>query len=307
MTRTSHRKLFTAATAGFITTGAALGLTAAASGADGAGGDVGAPEIIYLTGIVRDFRERTAEGGHPDFERQPDHGFGLYCGNIATQLGPDKKPVFTGEGFKVKAAWRDSQGRPICYSLYDASQGDYQGEEGAADAGAIDSEASFASWFRDVPGVNMSKPLALRFQRQADGTYVFDDKTDPLYDPLNGFFPIEGQLFGNPGGSPDRNFHFTFELHTEFTYDADGGQLFKFVGDDDVWVFINGELVIDLGGVHSATQQYVDLNRLGLTDGESYELSFFFAERHRTQSNFRIVTNLELESVQLPSISAAFD
>ncbi len=306
MTRTSNRKRITAASAGFIMTSALL-LSGGASAADEGGADVAAPDFIYLTGIVRDFHERSHDNGHPDFERQPDHGFGLYCGNIASQLGEDGKPVFTGQGFKVKSQWRDSANRPICYALYDSGLGDSAGEEGAADSGAIESAESYAQWFRDVPGVNMSKPLALRFTRQADGSYVFDDKTDPVYDPLNGFFPIEDQLFGNPGGNPDRNFHFTFELHTEFTYDADGDQVFKFVGDDDVWVFINGQLVIDLGGVHGATSQYVDLNRLGLTDGESYDLSFFFAERHRTQSNFRIVTNLQLESVQLPSISAAFD
>ena len=68
-------------------------------------------------------------------------------------------------------------------------------------------------------GVNMSKPLTLDFVRQDDGSYVFDDKEDELYQSLGGFFPIEGDLLGNSDGTPDRNFHFTFELHTTFTYD----------------------------------------------------------------------------------------
>jgi fibro-slime domain-containing protein len=51
----------------------------------------------------------------------------------------------------------------------------------------------------------------------------------------------------------------------------------------------------------------VDLNRLGLTDGESYPLDFFFAERHRTQSNFRIQTNLLLATPTLPTINSGFD
>ena len=79
------------------------------------------------------------------------------------------------------------------------------------------------------------------------------------------------------------------------------GMAVEFVGDDDVWVFVNEMLVIDLGGIHGATEQYVDLNRLGLEDGETYTLDFFFAERHRTQSNFRFQTNLLLEVAREPN------
>ena len=152
--------------------------------------------------------------------------------------------------------------------------------------------------------------MTLRFQRGTDGVYVFDDATDPEYAPLGGFFPIEGRLFGNPGGNPDRNFHFTYELNTQFTYNTDCNQFFRFIGDDDVWVFIDGKLVIDLGGCHGATEQYVDLNRLCLEDGQTYTLDFFFAERHRNQCNVRIETNIYLEpgpNNELPTMTAAFD
>ena len=112
---------------------------------------------------------------------------------------------------------------------------------------------------------------------------------------------------GNPGGEPDRNFHFTYEIHFEFVHEAGEEQFLEFLGDDDVWIFIDGQLVIDLGGVHSATEQFVDLDRLGLVDGESYDLDFFFAERHRTQSNFRIVTNLVLGDTPPSTVSPVFD
>ncbi|MEM7229729.1 MAG: fibro-slime domain-containing protein [Planctomycetota bacterium] len=276
------------------------------------GGDDGStiidyPEFLDLTGVVRDFREFDDPQGHPDFQVRPDRGFGHYCGNVAPVLGEDNKPVFTGNGWKVNSQWKDANGNPICYMLFDNAAGDQAGEVGLSSTAAIQSGETFKTWFNDAPGTNMSQPLTITLQRQADNSYVFDDKDDPLYDGLGGFFPIEDQLLGNPGGAPDRNFHFTFELHTEFTYEADADHYFKFVGDDDVWVYIDGKLVIDLGGVHSATEQYVRLNRLGLVDGETYQLDFFFAERHRTQSNFRIATTLPLQSTPVPSVTAAFD
>lgn len=270
------------------------------------------PQTIELTGTVRDFHERTAsppspQRAHPDFEKQPDAGFGQYCGNVAMQLDDHGKPVFTGGGWKMSSQAQDNQGRPICWALVDPALGDQAENRGVGDNGGIKNRRTFKRWFRDRPRWNMSQTLTLTFNLQADGTYVFDDTIDPQYQALGGFFPIEGQLFGNPGGYPDRNFHFTFELHTEFTYQEGTGQFFRFVGDDDVWVFINGQLVIDLGGVHSATEQYVDIERLGLVDGEDYTLDFFFAERHRTQSNFRIATSLRLDDPCTPSITAAFD
>ena len=264
------------------------------------------PASISLTGVIRDFHERTAPGGHPDFERQPSGGFGLYSGNVAVELGPDSKPVFTGAGFRVSSQARDFMNRPIAWVLADPSQGDVAEKRGSSSTGGIQDAASFHSWFRDVPGVNLSMPLSITLHRQEDGSYVFDDKTDPIFQSLGGFFPINNQLLGNSSGG-SKNFHFTFELRTEFTYDADAGQVFRFIGDDDVWVFINGQLVIDLGGVHSAMDQIVELNRLGLVDGQTYPLDFFFAERHRTQSNCRMQTNLVLSVPRVPSVTYGYD
>ncbi len=267
------------------------------------------PQQLDLQGIVRDFREKNAPGGHPDFEVTPEHGFKHYMGNVSPELGTDGNPVFTGTGHVVKKQWKDAQNRQICWHVAQQHPmpGDTAGQWGAADTGGVQSASSFSKWYEDFPGVNMSDELTIKLVHQADGTYVFDDHLDSQYSTLGGFFPIEDQLFGNPGGQPDRNFHFTYEIHSTFVYDAEGAQIFKFIGDDDVYVFIDDELVIDLGGVHAAVEQYVDLNRLGLQDGNTYKLDFFFAERHRTQSNFRIVTNLQLQSGDLPTVSTIFD
>ncbi len=266
------------------------------------------PATLVLTGIVRDFKEKTAPGGHPDFEVTPSRGFGHYCNNIETNLGSDGKPVFKGGGKMVTKQWSTSAGKPICFNQYKASLGDKAGTwDSAVSTGGITSSETFYSWFNDVLGKNLSKPLDITLVKQTNGTYVFDSQVDPVYKALGGFFPIEHELFGNPGGSPDRNFHFTFELHTEFQYKTAENQIFAFRGDDDVWVFIDGKLVIDIGGIHSAVEQQIDLNRLGLTDGNNYKLDFFFAERHRTQSNFKVTTNLKLQTVELPNVSQAFD
>nr|WP_320011327.1 fibro-slime domain-containing protein [uncultured Desulfobulbus sp.] len=143
---------------------------------------------------------------------------------------------------------------------------------------------SFNQWYNDVAGVNQS----------AYHTITLDDATNSgIYTYANSnFFPIDGQLFDNEGNS--HNYHFTYELHTDFSYQQ--GQTFSFTGDDDLWVFINNELVIDLGGVHGAMSSSVNLDTLSLTEGDTYSLDLFFAERHTSASNFKIETSIVLQN-----------
>lgn len=94
------------------------------------------------------------------------------------------------------------------------------------------------------------------------------------------------------------NYHFTYELHSQFKYK--GGEIFNFFGDDDLFIFIDGKLVTDLGGVHLPARASVNLDELGLTSGETYDFDLFFAERHTTQSAFQIETSIDLEQPSPP-------
>ena len=111
------------------------------------------------------------------------------------------------------------------------------------------------------------------------------------------FFPLTGLGFGNniepnwTGGTyPDVNGSFTTKIHTNFVYQQ--GQTFSFSGDDDVWVFIDGKLAMDLGGLHGPVQGAIMLDTLGLVAGQEYSLDAFHAERCDSGSNFRIDTSI---------------
>ncbi|MEO1007754.1 MAG: fibro-slime domain-containing protein [Planctomycetota bacterium] len=289
---------------------------ATSSGQQSVGGDPHAdlPNQLQLIGTVRDFRPHN-EQGHPDFQR---YNTGLRVGWVDFELDADGKPQLReghGQGYKISGSFTDAQGRRMFpfvseVDYMDAQEGDSTGELSAQSGSVYTSGESFSQWFRTVPGVNAAMPMAITLDRQA-GTnkYVFHAHDVGGTSEVEGFFPIDGELYGNPAGDQwGHNYHFTYELATEFIYDADAENVFTFFGDDDVWVFVDGKMVIDIGGVHGAVSQTVDLNRLNfLEDGGEYELKVFFAERHYTRSNFRIETTLQLRSVELPSTRNAFD
>lgn len=270
------------------------------------------PTTMTLTGVVRDFKDRSRPGGHDDFEREPTGGFGHYQGIVADQLDADGKPVFNSTGTKVSREWKDARGRNIMAprEYLAGMPGDVAGAISSSRTGAATTAANLNQWFRDTPNVNISAPLAITLEREEGSPlYVFDDKQSDDYP--DGFFPIDGELFGNSGESASgqsHNFHFTYELSMNFVYKSDMEQTFTFIGDDDVWVFIDNALVIDLGGVHAAERQTIDLHRCDwLIHNEAYTLRFFFAERHTSASNFRIETTLSLLPAELPTVSALFD
>lgn len=135
----------------------------------------------------------------------------------------------------------------------------------------------FEEWYQNLPEVN--QPFAVDLWLEPVGETFVLDSTD--------FLPL------TDWGYKD-TYLFTTELHTNFVYE--GGELFTFRGDDDVFVFVNGFLGVNLSGVHTAQEGSIDLDaratEFGLEIGKSYTFDLFQAERQPTGSNFRLETTL---------------
>lgn len=267
-----------------------------------------AQSTFELEGTVRDFKGAFAStspfaataGGHPHFEvftfngifdpnrfpagYSPTQGFAEEPGIVGATLGGDGNPVWVGGSNPA---------------LYATTKTKYNAGSTNLDQDADDAAnaARFDQWYNNDASVNLASSVTLTLSEEG-GEFVYDNQSFFILDgaatpgvSLGGFSNGTQTGFGNEGRA--HNHHFTMELHSAFTYQ--GGESFTFTGDDDVWVFINGELVIDLGGVHQALSKTVDLDGLGLTAGEVYDFDFFYAERNTFESHFRIETTLVLD------------
>ena len=225
--------------------------------------------VLQLT--LRDFQPST----HPDFEAF--NGLNdIGCGMVAPTLGPDSKPVFvSGIGTKKRVTTGDWE------HLTFASCDEWNGW---SPPDVITSQASFDQWYRDDPSVNQTLQLDVTLVDDGTGALAYDSKA---------FFPIDNMGFGNTANQ-EHNFHFTTEGHVKFGYVA--GQKFTFRGDDDLWIFVNGKLALDLGGMHLPISATIDFDAqaadLGIHAGGTYQMDIFHAERHTKESNFRIETNI---------------
>ena len=121
-----------------------------------------------------------------------------------------------------------------------------------------------------------------------------------------------------------RNYNYALVSNGEFVYYKEDNLYFEFEGDDDVYLFINNQLVLDIGGAHGMAtvgfqlNDYVDWARgvlaspssyseaeiaraeaLNLTEGQICKFDFFYMERKGFGANCRIVTNMQVTDPSL--------
>lgn len=116
---------------------------------------------------------------------------------------------------------------------------------------------NFYRWFHETDKSKSYEGEAI-FTRTGKNTYTYGRE---------GVFPLDKiSDFSKDDEATKKhghNYHFTSHLSIPMKISADGRERFEFSGDDDVWVFLNGKLILDIGGLHEKLTGWFTINQDG--------------------------------------------
>jgi fibro-slime domain-containing protein len=177
--------------------------------------------------------------------------------------------------------------------------GDLEAVEGTSNNAGVSSASSFDQWFKRAPGYNVTGITSITFVDNGDGTQTF---------ATNDYTPIDGEGYGNQ--NDEHNRYFTAEFGASFEFTECEGQFIEVESDGDVWVFVDGQLAMELSGGAQDKIQLLDLDRLDLDPNEPHEIRIFLADRNDSPFGVKITTNIEFrQSIQhvSHSVDATWD
>ena len=153
------------------------------------------------------------------------------------------------------------------------------------------------NWFQPNDANDNTHCEELILAPMSNNVFEFNYTTSNPDSSKQGFFPIDEH---KEVASDAHNYNFC--MHVSNTFEFEKNQVFAFTGDDDLWVFIEDSLVLDMGGTHNEANGSITLNdlegSLGLVEGNEYRFDLFYCERQKTGSNLRIQTNMVFKEDQ---------
>lgn len=169
--------------------------------------------------------------------------------------------------------------------------------------------ASLKQWYRPTENVNKVIDVDLTMFKRSALLWAFGSDN-----PEGDWYPIDAKGWGNldiiaPRMHKDAdeatldNAHnqlFTAKIEASFYYRGGKNELIISESDDDSWVFINGKLALDNGGLKGFAPASVNLDavaaKLGIQPGKSYPITFFYAERNFGGARYRVSHNLVFDN-----------
>lgn len=206
------------------------------------------PDTITLPITYWDQKADSCDNPNRQFEWTLCSGYrthGVLAGIVKPQLGSDRLPIPAFSD--VDSSWD---------ALHDALSVNVIGHDPVLETD------NFYRWFHEVPG--LSKRVdgrTVTFNRTAERTYTYGGQDIYPIDDVPGIDATDVKLTDWQGQK--HNFSFTAHLGFAIKVSANGSERFEFSGDDDVWVFLNNRLILDIGGLHGPISGWFQIN----TDG----------------------------------------